>query len=122
MQKGRDSKGRLVAASGGVRAFEGHQQPLRLDDWQAEAVGELAARIRAGRQLAQVGDHVCALIREPFHGALEARRVRAEVERFEQRQQARRRGGVADLFGRPCRYRTWGYSGYSGVLLTSCGM
>jgi hypothetical protein len=44
------------------------------------------------------------LIREPFHGALEARRVRAEVERFEQRQQARRRGGVADLFGPPCRY------------------
>jgi hypothetical protein len=83
MQKGCDSKGRIVAACVRVRAFEGHQQPLRLDDWQAEAVGELAARVRAGRQLTQVDDRVCALIREPFHGALEARRVRAEVERFE---------------------------------------
>jgi hypothetical protein len=79
MQKGRDSKGRLVAASGGVRAFEGHQQPLRLDDWQAEALGELLARVRARRQLAQVADRACALIREPAPGALEARRVRAEV-------------------------------------------
>ena len=108
MQKGCDSKGRLVVDCSGYRAFEGHQQPLRLDKRQAEAVGELAASVRAGRKLAQVGDRVCSLSREPGHGALEARRVRAEVKRFEQRQQARRGGGVADLFGRPCRYSTRG--------------
>jgi hypothetical protein len=85
MQKGCDSKGRIVAACGGFRAFEGRQQPLRLDNRQAEALSELLARVRAGRKLAQVGDCVCALILEPIHGALEARSVRAEVERFEQR-------------------------------------
>ena len=74
----------------GFRAFERRQQPLRLDDRHAEALGELLARVRARRQLAQVGDRFCSLNREPGHGALEARRVRAEVERFEQRQQARR--------------------------------
>ena len=103
MQKGCDSKGRLVVDCSGYRAFEGHQQPLRLDDWQAEAVGELAARVRAGRQLAQVGDRVGALVREPIHGALEARRVRADLQSLEQRQQARRRGGSEDLFRLRCR-------------------
>ena len=76
-------EGGNAAACGGSRAFEGRQQPLRLDDRQAEALSELLARVRAGWKLAQVGDRVCPLIREPTHGALEARRVRAEVERFE---------------------------------------
>ncbi len=105
----------------GFRAFERRQQPLRLDERQAEVLGEILARVRAGRQLAQVGDRARALEREPIHGALEALRVRAEVERLEQRQQARRLGGGADLFRRPCRYSTRGVLGGTRVLLAYCG-
>ena len=82
----------------GFRAFERRQQPLRLDDRQAEAVGELLARVSAGRQRAQVGDRARALQHEPIHGALEALRVRADLQSVEQRQQARRGDGSEAVF------------------------
>ncbi len=90
---------RLVVARQGLRAFERAEQALRLDERQAEGAGELLARVRASRQLAQRVDRVGALVREPVRSALEALRVRAEVERLEQREKARSLGGRTDLFG-----------------------
>ena len=77
-----------------LRAFEFRQQPLRLEHRQAEAVGEVLARVRARPQLVQVGDLVRALALQPRHRALKALRVRVEADRLEQRLQARGRNAM----------------------------